>query len=152
MALTALTAAQSSAVATLVAATRIQPVVADHHRAAAFLAGAADRIAQLPLLTSDSVRYDIAYDAIHDVSEALMIAYGFRTSNGPGQHEALGRFVRAVLDGPPGDRAAKRFDRLRRARNQSRYAAVPIGAAEANLAQQTAQELLAAALALGVGT
>jgi hypothetical protein len=98
------------------------------------------------------VKYDLAYDAAHDVGEALLAAHGYRTSNGLGQHEALGRFLRAVLDEPPGDGAARRFDRLRRTRNQGRYAARPVGAADAALAQQTAIELLAAARSRKVGS
>ena len=138
MAVTPLNATQQQAVDALVAARRIEKVLSDPVRAASFLTAAADRISQLPLLTSVIVKYDIAYDAAHDVGEALLAAYGYRTTNGPGQHEALGRFLRAVFDTPPGDRAAKRFDRLRRARNQSHYNARPLGVAEADIAERTA--------------
>lgn len=79
-----------------------------------------------------------------------MAAYGYRTTNGPGQHEALGQFLKATLDSPPGDRAAGHYDRLRRARNQQRYHAAPVGRAEADLASQTAQELFDAAMARGL--
>ncbi|MBM7752264.1 hypothetical protein JOE53_000984 [Microbacterium laevaniformans] len=150
--MTSLTAAQQQAVDALVAARRIEKVLPDAGRARAFLAAAADRISQLPLLTSVGVRYDIAYDAAHDVGEALLAAHGYRTRSGSGQHEALGRFLRAVLDTPPGEVAARRYDRLRRARNQSHYDANPVGAAEADLAQRTAQELYEAAVARGVET
>lgn len=152
MAVSRLTAAQQHAVDALVTARRIDKVTPDAARAAAFLAAAADRISQLPLLTSVIVKYDLAYDAAHDVGEALLAAYGYRTTNGPGQHEALGRFLRAVLDSPPGDRAAKRYDRLRRTRNQSHYNATPIGIAEAESAERTAEELYNAALARGFVT
>ncbi|GAA1698254.1 hypothetical protein GCM10009808_14670 [Microbacterium sediminicola] len=152
MAVTPLTPAQQQAVDDLVTARRIEQVVPDQARARAFLTAAADRISQLPLLTSTGVKYDIAYDAAHDIGEALLAAHGYRTTNGPGQHEALGRFLRAVLDTPPGDAAARRFDRLRRARNQSHYAAKPISAADANLAEQAAQELHNAALTRGAGS
>lgn len=152
MAVTPLTAAQQQAIDALVAARRIDAVAPDPARASAFLAAAADRISQLPLLTSVGVKYDVAYDAAHDVGEALLAAHGYRTSNGSGQHEALGRFLRAVLDSPPGDRAAATYDRLRRARNQSHYRASPVGVAESELAERTAQELLGAAQARRVGT
>jgi hypothetical protein len=89
---------------------------------------AEERLNQLPLLTSVVVRYGIAYDACHDTGEALLAAYGFRMTNGPGQHEALGRYLRVVFDKPPAERAAREFDRLRRARNQDRYEAKPVGA------------------------
>lgn len=128
--MTPLNTAQQQTVDTLLAARRIEKVSPDSARALAFLSAAADRISQLPLLTSAGVKYDIAYEAAHDIGEALLAAYGYRTSNGPGQHEALGRFLRAVLDSPPGDLAAKRYDRLRRARNQSHYNANPVGAAD----------------------
>jgi len=82
---------------------------------------------QLPLLTSVTVGYGVAYDACHDTGEALLAAYGFRTTNGPGQHEALGRYLRTVFDKPPAEKAAREFDRLRRARNQDRYEAKPVG-------------------------
>ncbi len=152
MAVNPLTKTQREAIDVLVSARRLEKVPPDPARAAAFLAAAAERISQLPLLTSVVVAYDLAYDAAHDVGEALLAAHGYRTRNGVGQHEALGRYVRAVLDSPPGDRAATRFDRLRRVRNKSRYDAIPIGAAEAALARQAAHELHAAAIARGVGT
>ena len=75
-------------------------------RASSFLQQAEERISQLPLLTSPAVRYGIAYDACHDVGEALLAAYGYRTKNGSGQHEAVGRALRAILDSPPADAAA----------------------------------------------
>lgn len=150
MAVIRLTAAQQGAVDDLVAALRIDEVTPDPARAAAFLAAAADRMSQLPLLTSMIVKYDLAYDAAHDVGEALLAAYGYRTANGTGQHEALGRFLRAVLDSPPGDAAARRYDRIRRVRNQSHYNAVPIGATEAASAERTARELYEAAHARGL--
>lgn len=152
MGVTPLTADQRRAVDALVSGRRIEPVPPDVERARAFLDVAADRISQLPLLTSAGVKYDIAYDAAHDVGEALLAAYGFRTRNGPGQHEALGRFLRAVLDTPPGEKAAHRFDRMRRARNQSHYDATPVGAAESRLAEATASELWSAVIARGVGS
>lgn len=55
-----------------------------------------------------------------------------------------------LLDVPPGDAAAGQFDRLRRARNQDRYEARPVGAADAAKAERTARDLFAAALAFGV--
>jgi hypothetical protein len=151
MGATPLSPQELAAVAALVQAKRLDNVPADVRRAGAFMAKAADRLEQLPLLTSDPVKYDIAYDAAHDVGEALLAAHGYRTSNSPGQHEALGRYWRAILSGPPGDKAAQRFDQLRRARNQSHYEAAPIGEASANRAETVARELYAAAIVRGVG-
>ena len=150
MAVTELTRVQRAAVQALVEARRLDPVPVDAARATSFMRQAQDRIGQLPLLTSVAVKYGIAYDAAHDVGEALLAAYGFRTANGAGQHEALGRYLRAVLDTPPGDKAAGAFDRIRRARNQDRYEARPVGAASADKAEQVARELFEAAVARGV--
>ena len=151
MALTPLTHVQQATVIALVEARRLNAVPADSARAASFLRQAEDRLSQLPLLTSVAVGYGIAYDACHDVGEALLAAYGFRTANGPGQHEALGRYLRAVLDKPPADTAAREFDRLRRQRNHAQYEAKPVGAAATEKAEQVARALFDAAAARGVG-
>lgn len=152
MALIPLTDIQLATVTALVESGRLKTVPADSARATAFLRAASARIEQIPLLTAPFVQYGLAYDACHDVGEALLAAYGYRTTNGPGQHEALGRFLRAILDQPPGDKAARQFDRLRRARNQDRYQAKPVGAAQATSAERAAHVLYAAVLAQGVDT
>jgi len=150
VAISALTKVQQATVLALVEARRLDAVPVDASRAASFMRQAEERLGQMPLLTSVAVKYGIAYDAAHDIGEALLAAHGFRTANGPGQHEALGRFLRAVLDKPPVDKAANAFDRLRRARNQDRYEAKPVGAAAAGKAEQVARELFDAAVARGV--
>lgn len=150
MALTPLTRVQRATVIALVEARRLDVVLADFRRATSFLRQAEERLNQLPLLTSVVVRYGIAYDACHDTGEALLAAYGFRTTNGPGQHEALGRYLRAVFDKPPTEKAAREFDRLRRARNQDRYEGKPVGAAATEKAEQVARALFDAAIARGV--
>jgi hypothetical protein len=151
VALTPLTRVQQATVIALVEARRLDTVPADPARAASFLRQAEERLSQLSLLTSVAVGYGIAYDACHDVGEALLAAYGFRTANGPGQHEALGRYLRAVLDKPPADKAAREFDRLRRQRNQARYEAKPVGTAATEKAEQVARTLFDAAAARGIG-
>jgi hypothetical protein len=55
-----------------------------------------------------------------------------------------------VFAKPPADRAAREFDRLRRARNQDRYEAKPVGAAATEKAEQVARTLFDAALARGL--
>ncbi len=144
------TRVQQATVIALVEARRLDVVPADAARATSFLRQAEERLRQLPLLTSAVVRYGIAYDACHDTGEALLAAYGFRTTNGPGQHEALGRYLRAILDKPPADKAAREFDRLRRARNQDRYEAKPVGAAATEKAEQVARTLFDAAVTRGI--
>lgn len=119
MALTPLSRVQQATVLALVEAGRLDVVPAEAARATSFLRQAEERLDQLPLLTSVVVRYGIAYDACHDTGEALLAVYGFRTTNGPGQHEALGRYLQAVFDKPPADRAAREFDCLRRARTRT---------------------------------
>ena len=146
MALTPLTRVQQATVLALVEARRLDAVRADLARAASFLRQAQERLDQLPLLTSVTVRYGVAYDACHDTGEALLAAYGFRTTNGPG------RYLRAVLDKPPAEKAAREFDRLRRARNQDRYEAKPVGAAATEKAEQVARTLFDAALTRGIST
>ena len=150
MALTPLTRAQQATVLVLIETRRLEHVPADAARAISFLRLAEERLNQLSLLTSVVVRYGIAYDACHDTGEALLAAYGFRTTTGPGQHEALGRYLRAVFDKPPAERAAREFDRLRRARNQDRYEAKPVGAAATEKAEQVARTLFSAAVDRGI--
>lgn len=150
MVLSPLSRVQQAMAVALEEGRRLHAVPADQRRAAAFIRQAEDCLGQLALLTSAAVRYGVAYDAAHDIGEALLAAYGYRTSSGPGQHDALGRFMRVVFDGPPGDKAAEQFDRLRRSRNQDRYHAMPIGTADATMAEKVARELHAAALARGV--
>ena len=125
MALTALTPVQRRAVDELVARGRLAAVPADLAKARTFMRQAQDVIDDLPHLTKPQNRYNLAYDACHDVGEAILAAHGHRTLSGPGQHEAIGRFLRAVIDKPPGDQDARRFDLLRRSRNQQRYDARP---------------------------
>ena len=148
----ALSAAQRRAVDALLVAGRIRSVPADAGRASDFLAQADERFSQLPLLSSDPVKSGIAYDAAHDVGEALLAWYGYATTNGPGQHAAIGEFLTAVLDAPPEHAAAAAmFDQARRSRNQQNYRANPVGAAQAAAVEAMARTLRAAAAARGVG-
>lgn len=150
MALTPLTRVQQAMVVALAESRRVDVVPADVARATSFLRQAEERLDQLPLLTSVVVRYGVAYDACHDTGEALLAAYGFRTTHGPGQREALGRYLRVVFDKSPAEKAAREFDRLRRARNQDRYETKPVGAAATAKAEQVAWALFDAALARGI--
>ena len=82
MALTPLTRVQQATVLALVEARRLDVVPTDLARATSFLPQAEERLNQLPLLTSVVVRYGIAYDACPGTGEAMLAAYGFRTTNG----------------------------------------------------------------------
>lgn len=82
MALIPLTRVQQAVVIALVESRRLDAVPPDLARATSFLRQAQERLEQLPLLTSITVRYGVAYDACHDTGEALLAAYGFRTTAG----------------------------------------------------------------------
>jgi hypothetical protein len=60
------------------------------------------------------------------------------------------RQARDRLGQLPADRAAREFDRLRRARNQDRYEPKPVGAAATEKAEQVARTLFDAAVSRGV--
>lgn len=107
-----------------------------------------ERLDQLPPFTS-VIRYGIACDAFRDTGEALL--GGVRPPDKSTARPARG-YLRAVFDKPPADRAAQEFDRLRRARNQDRYEARPVGAAATEKAEQVARTLFDDALARGLST
>lgn len=151
MALTPLDPAQRRAVDALVTARRPERVSVDLRRAELFLEKARRRLDDLDNLTWAESRYNLAYDAAHDIGESLLAAYGYRTTNGPGQHEALGRFLKAVLTTPPGQSGARRFDRMRRSRNQLRYETHSVGEADADVVSRAARALYEGVIARGVG-
>jgi hypothetical protein len=74
----------------------------------------------------------------------MLAAYGYRTAHGPGQHDALGRFLAAVFDSPPENAASRHYDRMRRDRNRQRYNAQPITIAAATAAADAATLLFRA--------
>ena len=144
MAVTPLTTAQQRAVDALVAAHRLERVAVDERRCAAFLEQAETALADLPHVRHAQNSYNLAYDAAHDVGEAMLAAYGCRTAHGPGQHDALGRFLAAVFDTPPENAASRHYDRMRRDRNRQRYNAQPITVAAATAAADAATLLFRA--------
>lgn len=147
MAVTPLTPVQQHSIDALVAAGRLERVPADDDRCTSFLRQAETALSDLPNLAHAQNGYNLAYDAAHDVGEAMLAAYGYRTKHGPGQHDALGRFLAAIFDTPPENAAAQQLDRLRRDRNRQRYAARPITNAAARIAADTATVLYRAARA-----
>jgi hypothetical protein len=142
---TPLSVAQRRAVDALVKGRRIEQVPVDERRCAAFLEQAETALADLPNVRHAQNRYNLAYDAAHDVGEAMLAAYGYRTLHGPGQHDALGRFLAAVFDSPPENAASRHYDRMRRDRNRQRYNAQPITIAAATAAADAATLLVRAA-------
>lgn len=144
MAVTPLSTAQHSAVEALVAAHRLERVPVDERRCTAFLEQAEVGLADVPLVRHAQNKYNLAYDAAHDVGEAMLAAYGYRTASGPGQHEALGRFLAAVFDTPPENAASRHHDQMRRDGNRQRYNARPITVAAATAAGHAATLLFRA--------
>ena len=131
MAMTPLTDAQQRAVDQLVQAGRLEKVPVDLQRCASFLVQADAALGDLPNVQHPQNTYNLAYDAAHDAGEAMLAAYGYRTRQGSGQHDALGRYLAAVFDTPPENAASRHFDQMRRDRNRHRYEARPTTTAAA---------------------
>ena len=146
-----LTASQLAAVEALVRGAHIDAVPVDEARASAFLHKARIKIADITNAQHAENRFDLGYGACHDVGEALLAAYGYRTRQGAGQHVALGRFLAAVIDEAPGSIAAGKYERLRRIRNNQDYRAQPVSESEAEMAAECADHLLASAVLKGLG-
>ena len=144
MAVMLLTTAQQRAVEALVVARRLERVAVDEQRCAAFLGQAETALSDLPNVTHAQNKYNLAYDAAHDVGEAMLAAYGYRSRHGPGQHDAVGRFLAAIFDTPPENAASQHYDRMRRDRNRQRYNAQPITTAAATAAADAATTLFRA--------
>lgn len=128
--------------ATLVERARITTSPVDVAKAERFLAMAQAALEELAHIRAQSVRYDVAYNAAHDIGEGLLAAYGFRTASGPGQHATVGLFLVAICRGTDAETAARGFDILRNTRNQLRYGAKQIGTAESGFAIETARRYL----------
>ena len=150
MTLTPLSAAQLAALRVLVDTRAIEPVQPDPTRATAFLRKARVKCADLDNTQYHENRFDLAYGACHDVGEAVLAAYGYRTRSGPGQHANIGNVLAIVLNQPPGSVAAQRFDRLRRIRNGQNYRAHPVTQADAELAATSALQLIESAESRGL--
>lgn len=148
--LTPLSDAQLAAIQSLIDARAIEQVQPEPTRAAAFLQKARIKCADLGNAQYHENRFDLAYGACHDVGEAVLAAYGYRTRSGTGQHANVGKFLAVVLDQPPGSIAAKRFDRLRRIRNGQDYRAQPVTQADAELAATSARQLIESAESRGL--
>lgn len=142
---TPLSLTQTSTLNNLVDSVRIRPASIDLPKAERFIEQASLALVELPTIRTHQLRYDGGYNAAHDVGEALMAAYGFRTVNGPGQHMSIGEVLLIFFEGTAAQNAAEDFDDLRKARNQSRYVANPIGKAKADAAVLCAAVLLAQA-------
>ncbi len=147
MAVVALNRRQRDAVADLVRGNRIQALVGgeDEQRARSFLANAESAMADIAAVSTVLIRHDLAYAVMHDVGEAMLSGYGYRTVRRDGQHEAVAQFLAAVFDTPPPSEAAAHVDVVRRNRNDRYYKAYQPSVAEAQVAAECAQILLEAA-------
>ena len=85
MAVIPLTDLQQQSIDALVRAGRLEPVPVDLQRCASFLSQAAAALGDLPNVRHPQNTYNLAYDAAHDVGEAMLAAYGYRTMRGAGQ-------------------------------------------------------------------
>ena len=139
--MTPLTDAQQRAVDALVQAGRLEQVPVDLQRCASFLTQAAAALGDLLNVRHPQNTYNLAYDAAHEVGEAMLAVYGYRTLQGAGQHDALGRYLAAVFDTPPENAASRHFEQMRRDRNRQRYNARPTRTAVAAAASAGALEL-----------
>jgi hypothetical protein len=147
MPVVALTRRQRDGVAALVRGDRVEALVGgeDEARARSFLSNAEDAMSDLKLVKTILVRHDLAYAAMHDVGEAMLSAYGYRTTRGEGQHEAVAQFLAAIFDTPPASEAAAHVDVVRRNRNDRYYRAHEPSKAETQVAVEYAEVLLEAA-------
>lgn len=137
---------QLTAVEVLVRTGRLRRTPVDLGRAMRFLSLCQDGLGQMTAITSSNLRYNVAYDAAHDVGEAMQAAYGLRTRSGAGQQVAVGELLEIILDEPPPSLAAQHYDEMRAGRNDLRYKAHPVGSAQAELAVDSATTLLTAAM------
>lgn len=137
-----LTPDQLAEIRGLLARNRLRVVQKDLRKARLFIDQAFDALAELQNIRSNKVRYDIAYNAAHDVGEALLAAYGYRTISGTGQHAAIGEFLEVIFEGRLAMDASSDFDSIRDGRNGLRYQAKSIGKAQTEFAIATAQALL----------
>jgi len=87
--------------------------------------------------------YVLAYDAARKSVAASLLMTGNRVRSRPGAHQALAQFAKhlAIETGEP---ALRRFDRLRRNRNQAEYGSKSFGKAEVEEAINTAEAIRAA--------
>ena len=136
-----LTTTQLAELGVLITRNTLGRVPIDHVKAQLFLDQASDALADIQNMKAHTVRYDTAYNVAHDVGEALLAAYGYRTMSGTGQHAAVGNFLEVILVGGSAESASADFNSLREGRNALRYQAKPIGQVQADFACMTAQTL-----------
>ena len=106
---TPLTLIQQGRLDNLVKSGKLHQVPVDYSKAKRFIEQAAQSLMELPSIKTNQLRYDGGYNAAHDVGEALMAAYGFRTANGPGQQISLGEAMTIIFAGTDAKNAFEKF-------------------------------------------
>ena len=139
-----LTIAQRTEIKLLLTRDRLKEVPVDLNKARLFLIQAEEAFSELGNIQANKIQFDVAYNSCHSAGEALLAAYGYRTTPGVGQHVAVGEFLSVVLAEHSAENLALRYDFLREVRNGLHYHAKPIGKAQADHAISTAQALLVA--------
>ncbi len=140
-----LTLAQQSAVDRMAADGDLRPAAADEQHARSFLDQAKIALDDVPHVTHLENKYNLAYKAAHDVGEAMLRAYGYKSKFGAGAHERIGNFLAAIFDTPPPSEAAAHYELMRVDRNANHYRARPVTRATADQAAMAAQALYDAA-------
>lgn len=123
----------------------IESVEADLGTADQWLADA-ERHVQAAKAIADldpSGAYALAYDAARKSVAASLLMTGNRVRSRPAAHQALAQFAKQ-LAAETGEAALRRFDRLRRNRNQAEYGSKSFGKAEVEEAINNAQAIRAA--------
>jgi len=133
---------QLDALSALVNMNRLRIVPSDFNKAERFLNQSGEILAEIHKVDGAKLKHGIAYDAAHDVGEAMMAAYGYATTNGSGQHQTIGETLAILLAGTTGENEAEVFDQVREDRNHIRYRSSSIGKAQAESAVQCAKTLL----------
>lgn len=116
------------AVATLIAARRIEQIPADRSSALARLSRAEEKLdaARKIAVIDVEVAYITGYDATRLAVTAHMLAAGYRVRAIAGAHEAVGSYAEAMIASP----SAREFQRIRRRRNKAEYDDIAIGHAD----------------------
>ncbi len=73
-----------------------------------------------------ALAYVALYDAARKAITAHMLSNGFRVTNRPGAHQAVGLYAEATFPGGEARVHIRAFDRMRQIRNRSEYDHQPI--------------------------
>ena len=107
--------------------------------------------AKIHLASSDKLAKsdpELAYVALYDAARkaitAHMQANGYRATNRPGAHQAVGLYAEATVATPANVAHIKAFDRMRQVRNRSEYDDQPVSELVLSTDRHHAQEIVAA--------